>query len=118
MDLKAELYRKQEQFKQEKLGQDNNAAAGLKSKPKVKVALCVHLLLWFYLLHHFTNRDVFVLLYRNLMCGVNKTPAFQPELRKMWSSWLRNSAAWTRLGEPSASHGVHRRNLYTGDGNL
>ncbi|XP_026202384.1 coiled-coil domain-containing protein 174 [Anabas testudineus] len=35
VDLKAELYRKQEQFKQEKLGQEN-AGAGLKSKAKVK----------------------------------------------------------------------------------
>nr|XP_020463434.1 coiled-coil domain-containing protein 174 [Monopterus albus] len=35
VDLKAELYRKQEQFKQEKLGQEN-ASAGLKSKSKVK----------------------------------------------------------------------------------
>lgn len=36
MDLKAELYRKQEQFKQEKLGQES-AGAGFKSKSKVKV---------------------------------------------------------------------------------
>ncbi|CAB1457331.1 unnamed protein product [Pleuronectes platessa] len=35
VDLKAELYRKQEQFKQEKLGQDNTGA-GSKSKSNVK----------------------------------------------------------------------------------
>ncbi|GLD64400.1 coiled-coil domain-containing protein 174 [Lates japonicus] len=35
VDLKAELYRKQEQFKQEKLGQEN-AGAGFKPKSKVK----------------------------------------------------------------------------------
>ncbi|XP_053267825.1 coiled-coil domain-containing protein 174 isoform X1 [Pleuronectes platessa] len=35
LDLKAELYRKQEQFKQEKLGQDNTGA-GSKSKSNVK----------------------------------------------------------------------------------
>lgn len=36
VDLKAELYRKQEQFKKEKLGQEN-AGAGSISKPKEKV---------------------------------------------------------------------------------
>lgn len=36
VDLKAELYRKQEQFKQEKLGQES-AGAGFTSKSKVKV---------------------------------------------------------------------------------
>lgn len=36
MDLKAELYRKQEQFKKEKLGQEN-AGAGFLPKPKDKV---------------------------------------------------------------------------------
>lgn len=36
VDLKAELYRKQEQFKHDKLGQEN-AGAGLTSKPKLKV---------------------------------------------------------------------------------
>lgn len=36
MDLKAELYRKQEQFKKEKLGQEN-AGAGFIPKPKDKV---------------------------------------------------------------------------------
>ncbi|KAF3689793.1 Coiled-coil domain-containing protein 174 [Channa argus] len=35
VDLKAELYRKQEQFKQQKLGQEN-AEAGFKSKSKLK----------------------------------------------------------------------------------
>ena len=42
VDLKAELYRKQEQFKQEKLGQEN-AGGVLKSKSKVKVQ---YLLFW------------------------------------------------------------------------
>lgn len=36
MDLKAELYRKQEQFKQEKLGKES-AAGGFKPKPIAKV---------------------------------------------------------------------------------
>lgn len=36
VDLKAELYRKQEQFKKDKLGQDS-AYTGLKSKIKEKV---------------------------------------------------------------------------------
>lgn len=36
VDLKAELYRKQEQFKQEKLGHENGGA-GFTSKSKVKV---------------------------------------------------------------------------------
>ena len=41
VDLKAELYRKQEQFKQEKLGQDSTGA-GSKSKSNVKVqCVCV-----------------------------------------------------------------------------
>ncbi|XP_037304200.2 coiled-coil domain-containing protein 174 [Pungitius pungitius] len=35
VDLKAELYRKQEQFKQEKLGHENSGA-GFTSKPKIK----------------------------------------------------------------------------------
>lgn len=37
VDLKAELYRKQEQFKKDKLGHENAGAAGFTSKSKVKV---------------------------------------------------------------------------------
>lgn len=40
MDLKAELYRKQEQFKYDKLGQENGGA-GLTSKPKLKVKMSI-----------------------------------------------------------------------------
>lgn len=43
MDLKAELYRKQEQFKQDKLGHENTGA-GFTSRAKVKVHYVVFVL--------------------------------------------------------------------------
>lgn len=100
VDLKAELYRKQEQFKQEKLGQENSGA-GFKLKSKDKVCVLGWGKHFTWLWYSCKPRTVFMFLGRNLIYGASRTAGCRLGLREMWSSWPRRRAASTQPGELS-----------------
>lgn len=98
VDLKAELYRKQEVFKQEKLTQDSGSTSRSHNHTKVNkqrfstqelkcavFMICVA----FYLL--FTCR--------NPAYGVNRTKAWPHVLRRMSRKRQRRSKTWTNRGD-------------------
>lgn len=85
VDLKAELYRKQEQFKHDKLGQENGGAS-LTSKSKVKVNMSILTLSIMSLTNIYYYLDN---TFRNRMSGANRMLAFQQELRRIQSCWRR-----------------------------
>lgn len=106
MDLKAELYRKQEQFKRQKLGQETSGA-GFKAKSKDKVQHEWFLNVFFYngvqWLTHVSNFPLHMFLCRSPTSGINKMRVFQQELLKMQSSWKRSGAPSIQQGEFSTA---------------
>lgn len=107
MDLKAELYRKQEQFKRQKLGQETSGA-GFKAKSKDKVQHEWFLNVFFFYngvqwLTHVSNFPLHMFLCRSPTSGINKMRVFQQELLKMQSSWKRSGAPSIQQGEFSTA---------------
>lgn len=91
VDLKAELYRKQEQFKHDRLGQD--AGAAQKSKTKIKVRhgqlmtdRCDHSIIMY---TPVVIVIVCLCVHRSLISGVNKMKESMYERRGMSSKLLR-----------------------------
>lgn len=96
VDLKAELYRKQEQFQKEKLAQETGSASTLKAKDKVSGNVSSAL----DPAGHVTPiLDPLLVRCRSQMSGVNRTLESVAEPRRMLRSRPRSRRTWISPGE-------------------